>query len=55
MSHGVSLGLLVKRDGGKLLSFLDLVSLEVIALSGDLLYNRMCFGGNRVMQYSIAK
>ena len=30
MSHGVSLGLLVKRDGGKLLSFLASESLEVI-------------------------
>jgi hypothetical protein len=49
MSHGVSLGLLVKRDGGKLLSFLASESLEVIILSGDLYYNGMCFGRNRVM------
>ncbi len=49
MSHGVGLGLLVKRDGGKLPSFLASVSLEVIVLSGDLWYNGMCFGRNRVM------
>jgi hypothetical protein len=35
MSHGVSLGLLVKRDGGKLPSFLASVLLEVIVLFGD--------------------
>jgi hypothetical protein len=36
VSHGVSLGLLVKRDGGKLPSFLASESLEVIVSSGDL-------------------
>ncbi len=36
MSHGVSLVLLVKKDGGKLLSFLASELLEVIVLSGDL-------------------
>ncbi len=45
----------MKRDGGKLPSFLASESLEVIVLSGDLLYNGMRFGRNRVMQYSIAK
>jgi hypothetical protein len=36
VSHGVSLGSLVKRDGSKLLSFLASESLKVIVLSGDL-------------------
>ncbi len=45
MSNGVSLGLLIKRDGGKLPSFLASVSLKVIVLSSDSWYNGMCFGG----------
>jgi hypothetical protein len=49
VSHGVSLGLLVKRDGGKLPSFLASESLDIIVLSGDLWYNGICFGGNHVM------
>ena len=49
MSHGVSLGLVIKRDGGKLPSFLASVSLKVVVLSGDSYYNGMCFGGNLVM------
>jgi hypothetical protein len=50
VSHGVSLGLLVKRDGGKLPSFLASESLEVIVLCGDLKCNGLCFGRNRVMR-----
>jgi hypothetical protein len=49
VSHGFRLGSLVKRDGDKLPSFLASESLEVMVLSGDLKYNRMCFGGNCAM------